>query len=89
MCVLCSQDGRVPEQKIKLRHGDTLLINTMEGNTMMNFFRRFLAGGFQVGFSVEQACFGCIGLTQQTAFLCLQGGGCRCAACTHGCHLGI
>jgi len=38
----------VPEQKIKLRHGDTLLIDTMEGNTMMNFFKRFLAGGFQV-----------------------------------------
>jgi hypothetical protein len=42
------QDGRIPEQKIKLRHGDTLLIDTMEGNTMMNFFKRFLAGGFQV-----------------------------------------
>lgn len=42
------QGGRVPEQKIKLRHGDTLLIDTMEGNTMMNFFKRFLAGGFQV-----------------------------------------
>lgn len=45
---VCVQDGRIPEQKIKLRHGDTLLIDTMEGNTMMNFFKRFLAGGFQV-----------------------------------------
>lgn len=56
ICVLISlfvdccvfQDGRVPEQKIKLRHGDTLLIDTMEGNTMMNWLKRFLAGGFQV-----------------------------------------
>jgi hypothetical protein len=44
-----AQGGRVPEQKIKLRHGDTLLIDTMEGNTMMNWLKRFLAGGFQVG----------------------------------------
>ncbi|KAF8064543.1 PSL5 [Scenedesmus sp. PABB004] len=42
------EDGHVPSQKIKLRHGDTLLINTMEGHVMMNFFRRFIAGGFQV-----------------------------------------
>jgi hypothetical protein len=49
LCVV--QDGRVPEQKIKLRHGDTLLIDTMEGNTMMNWLKRFLAGGFQVRLS--------------------------------------
>eukprot|EP00878_Enallax_costatus_P009617 GHUV01010048.1.p1 GENE.GHUV01010048.1~~GHUV01010048.1.p1 ORF type:complete len:478 (+),score=174.07 GHUV01010048.1:287-1720(+) len=42
------EDGHVPEQKIKLRHGDTLIISTMEGNTMMNYFKRFIAGGFQV-----------------------------------------
>lgn len=48
VCCGCVQDGRIPEQKIKLRHGDTLLIDSMEGNTMMNFFKRFLAGGFQV-----------------------------------------
>ncbi|KAF6258563.1 interferon-related developmental regulator-domain-containing protein [Scenedesmus sp. NREL 46B-D3] len=42
------EDGRVREQKIKLRHGDTLIINTMEGNCMMNFLKRFIAGGFQV-----------------------------------------
>lgn len=46
--VVLLQDGHVPEQKIKLRHGDTLIINTMEGNTMINFFKRFIAGGFQV-----------------------------------------
>lgn len=39
----------MPEQKIKLRHGDVLIINTMEGNTMINFLKRFIAGGFQVG----------------------------------------
>eukprot|EP00775_Hariotina_reticulata_P006732 gene6732-6952_t len=42
------EDGHVPEQRIKLRHGDTLIINTMEGNTMINYFKRFLAVGFQV-----------------------------------------
>ncbi|WIA18984.1 hypothetical protein OEZ85_003651 [Tetradesmus obliquus] len=42
------EDGRVREQKIKLRHGDTLIINTLEGNAMMNFLKRFIAGGFQV-----------------------------------------
>jgi hypothetical protein len=45
---LSLQDGRVREQKIKLRHGDTLIINTMEGSVMMNFLKRFIAGGFQV-----------------------------------------
>lgn len=46
----------MPEQKIKLRHGDTLLIDTMEGNTMMNFFKRFLAGGFQVSTTINRVC---------------------------------
>lgn len=53
------QDGRVPEQKIKLRHGDTLLIDTMEGNTMMNWLKRFLAGGFQVHCAHSKACTAC------------------------------
>lgn len=49
IAVVCHlQDGHVPEQKIKLRHGDALIISTMEGNTMMNYFKRFIAGGFQV-----------------------------------------
>jgi hypothetical protein len=47
-CITLLQDGRVREQKIKLRHGDTLIINTVEGNCMMNFLKRFIAGGFQV-----------------------------------------
>lgn len=42
------EDGHVPEQRIKLRHGDTLVISTMEGGVMMNYLKRFLAGGFQV-----------------------------------------
>jgi hypothetical protein len=46
----------VREQKIKLRHGDTLIINTMEGNCMMNFFKRFIAGGFQVSRIVKRCC---------------------------------
>jgi hypothetical protein len=48
LLLLLLQEGRVREQKIKLLHGDTLIINTMEGNCMMNFFKRFIAGGFQV-----------------------------------------
>lgn len=36
------------ETKIKLRHGDTLLINTLNGNVSMGYLKRFLAGGFQV-----------------------------------------
>lgn len=42
------EDGDVRETKIKLRHGDTLLINTLNGNVCMGYLRRFLAGGFQV-----------------------------------------
>jgi hypothetical protein len=38
----------VRETKIKLRHGDTLHINTLAGNVSMSYLRRFLAGGFQV-----------------------------------------
>eukprot|EP00879_Flechtneria_rotunda_P005858 GHRR01006164.1.p1 GENE.GHRR01006164.1~~GHRR01006164.1.p1 ORF type:complete len:310 (+),score=131.66 GHRR01006164.1:1275-2204(+) len=55
------EDGYVPEQKIKLRHGDVLIINTLEGNCTMNFLRRFLAGGFQVhlqGNSMLHSIFG-------------------------------
>jgi hypothetical protein len=48
------QDGRIPEQKIKLRHGDTLVVDTLEGNVMMNYLKRFLAGGFQVRACVQQ-----------------------------------
>jgi len=42
----------VRETKIKLRHGDTLLINTLNGSVCMGYLRRFLAGGFQVGLAV-------------------------------------
>lgn len=41
------EDGAVRETKIKLRHGDTLLINTLNGNVSLGYLRRFLAGGFQ------------------------------------------
>ena len=41
------QDGQVAESKIKLRAGDTLVINTVAGNVQLNYLRRFLAEGFQ------------------------------------------
>jgi hypothetical protein len=42
------QDGTVAQTKIKLRHGDTLVINTLVGTVQLNAFRRFLAEGFQI-----------------------------------------
>jgi hypothetical protein len=39
----------VRETKIKLRHGDVIVINTLNGSVSMGYLRRFLAGGFQVG----------------------------------------
>ena len=35
------------ETKIKLRAGDTLVIDTVAGNVQLNFLRRFLNEGFQ------------------------------------------
>ena len=45
--VVVLQDGQVAESKIKLRAGDTLVINTVAGNVQLNYLRRFLAEGFQ------------------------------------------
>ena len=42
-----SQDGQVAETKVKLRAGDTLVIDTVAGNVQLNFLRRFLNEGFQ------------------------------------------
>ena len=42
------QDGDVAPTKIKLRHGDTLVIDTLVGTVQLNALRRFLAEGFQV-----------------------------------------
>ncbi len=41
------QDGQVAETKIKLRAGDTLVIDTVAGNVQLNLLRRFLNEGFQ------------------------------------------
>lgn len=47
----------LPTQKIKLRHGDVLLVNSLTAVLRLNAFRRFLAEGFQahmqVGWEVE------------------------------------
>ncbi len=47
-CVSLQQDGSVAQTKIKLRHGDTLIVNTLVGTVQLNALRRFLAEGFQV-----------------------------------------
>lgn len=38
----------MPSQKIKLRHGDILVVDTLPSTVRLNAFRRFLAEGFQV-----------------------------------------
>ncbi len=42
------EGGDAPEQKVKLRHGDVLIIDTLVGNVQLNAIRAFLADGFQV-----------------------------------------
>ena len=41
------QEGCAAETKVKLRAGDTLVINTVAGNVQLNYVRRFLNEGFQ------------------------------------------
>lgn len=41
------QDGQVAETRIKLRAGDTVVIDTVAGNVQLNALRRFLNEGFQ------------------------------------------
>ncbi|DBA82393.1 TPA: hypothetical protein ACH3X2_000645 [Trebouxia sp. C0005] len=47
LCNIVEQDGTVAQTKVKLRHGDTLVINTLVGTVQLNALRRFLAEGFQ------------------------------------------
>lgn len=42
------EGGEAPEQKVKLRHGDVLMVDTLVGNVQLNAFRSFLGEGFQV-----------------------------------------
>lgn len=42
------QGGEVPEQKVKLRHGDLLIVDSLHGNVQLNAFRSFLNEGFQM-----------------------------------------
>lgn len=42
-----AQGGEIPEQKVKLRHGDVLVVDTLAGNIQLNAFRSFLGDGFQ------------------------------------------
>lgn len=46
---LCNilEDGNVPVVKIKLQHGDLLVVDTLNGVIAINFFKKYLAGGFQ------------------------------------------
>lgn len=45
---LCNlmETGEVRAQKVKLQHGDCLVVDTMEGVLQLNYLRGFLAGGF-------------------------------------------
>ena len=38
----------MPQTKIKLRHGDSLIIETLAGTVQLNAMRHFLAEGFQI-----------------------------------------
>jgi len=42
------QNGRVAATKIKLRHGDLLMVDTLPSTITLNYLRRYLGGGFQV-----------------------------------------
>jgi hypothetical protein len=37
----------VPQQRVRLQHGDTLTVATLEGKLQLHALRHFLAGGFQ------------------------------------------
>ena len=41
------EGGPAPVQKVKLRHGDMLVVDTLTGNVQLNAFREFLGEGFQ------------------------------------------
>lgn len=42
------ESGRAGVTKIKLQHGDVLVVDSVRGGVMLAAFRRALAGGFQV-----------------------------------------
>uniref|UniRef100_A0A7S3QK82 Interferon-related developmental regulator N-terminal domain-containing protein n=1 Tax=Dunaliella tertiolecta TaxID=3047 RepID=A0A7S3QK82_DUNTE len=42
------EHSQVTPTKIKLQHGDTLVVDTLRGNVSLSAFRKMLAGGFQV-----------------------------------------
>lgn len=42
------EGGAIPVVKVKLQHGDLLVIDSLTGVIDINFFKRYLAGGFQV-----------------------------------------
>ncbi len=46
------QAGSVPTQKIKLRHGDVLVVDSLPATVRLNGLRRFLAEGFQTHLQV-------------------------------------
>lgn len=51
------EGGDVPTQKIKLRHGDVLVIDALVPSIQLNAFRRFLAEGFQAHMQAS-CCWG-------------------------------
>ena len=46
------QEGTVPDTRIKLRHGDVLVVDSLAGAVQLSAMRRTLAEGFQAHLQV-------------------------------------
>ena len=53
------QEGAVPETRIKLRYGDTLVVDSLAGIVQLNALRRTLAEGFQAHLQVRMSFKSC------------------------------
>lgn len=51
MCLIvravAAQDGNAGESRVKLRHGDVLVVDTRAGRVQLDALRRLLGQGFQ------------------------------------------
>jgi hypothetical protein len=55
LCPIPLQAGSVSSQKIKLRHGDVLVVDALPATVRLNAMRRFLAEGFQAHMQVRRS----------------------------------
>jgi hypothetical protein len=46
------QEGTVPDTRLKLRHGDVLVVDSLAGAVQLSAMRRTLAEGFQAHLQV-------------------------------------